>query len=109
MIVTKLLLAALGLSAYAVAQGQDIQDQDVQYEDVVLDAWPMDPNNVLPTGTVTVRWDVKNGRDLEWSYNRAWCYNQATRYIQGYTIWADRYVSIDTWEYVNPVLASFEW
>jgi hypothetical protein len=55
MIVTKLLLAALGLSAYAVAQGQDIQDQDVQYEDVVLDAWPMDPNNVLPTGTVTVR------------------------------------------------------
>jgi hypothetical protein len=55
MTVAKPLLAALGISACAVAQDQGVQDQGVQYEDVVLDAWPMDPNNVLPTGTVTVR------------------------------------------------------
>jgi hypothetical protein len=53
MIVAKFLLAALGLSAYAVAQDQDGQEQD---DVVILDSWPMDPNNVQTQagGPVTV-------------------------------------------------------
>ncbi|KAF7136674.1 hypothetical protein CNMCM5793_005952 [Aspergillus hiratsukae] len=65
MIVAKVLLAALGLSAYAVAQDQDGQEQDV-----VLDAWPIDPNNVQAGGAVEIRWDAQGASDFQYTYYR---------------------------------------